>query len=124
MTFSREAEFLYPYAGVSVGWAINHYFPDGWSSFFSFIIIRMMRYMPTGQASSAAMLKNPLASAPSDIPKSVIAAIRSSGAAQHRAIVSPPLSHPFFFIEQTAVFSVAPTSWRVGNSSVREMSFD
>src|SRR5262249_62434766 len=63
--------------------------------FFSFVIIRIMRYTPTGHASSAATFKKPLARAPKDIPKSAIAPTSRRGAAQHMVIGSTPLSQPF-----------------------------
>jgi hypothetical protein len=84
----------------------------------SFVIIRIMRYMPTGQASSAAKLKKPLARAPSESPNKANAAMRRRGAAQHIAIVSPPLSHPLPCILQLAVSVSVPTAAPDGFSEV------
>lgn len=78
----------------------------------SFIIIRIIRNMPIGQANSAKRLRAPLASAPKERPKNAIAAKRSSGAAQQIAMPRTPLSHPFPGIGQAAgpsvVFTIAP----------------
>ncbi len=84
----------------------------------SLVIIRIMRYMPTGQASSAAKLKKPLARAPSEIPNKENAAMRRRGAAQHIAIVSPPLSRPLPCILQLAVSVSVPTAAPDGFSEV------
>jgi hypothetical protein len=61
----------------------------------SFIIIRIIRYMPTGQASNATILSKLLpiaANEPKVGPKKETAARTSSGAAQHAAIMSISLS--------------------------------
>ncbi|HEX6174333.1 MAG TPA: hypothetical protein VF089_09980 [Candidatus Binatia bacterium] len=70
--------------------------------FLSCIIILIIRYMPTGQASSAKELSAPLAIAPRENPKTAIAAKRSSGAAQQIAMPIGPLTQLFPCIGQAA----------------------
>ena len=76
----------------------------------AFITIRIMKYIPSGQARIAASLKNPLAIAPIDSPKNASAPTARSGAAQHMAIGSTPLSNPFPCILQATESFSASTS--------------
>src|SRR5207253_252427 len=65
----------------------------------SFVIIRIIRNIPTGHASKATILTKPLptsASEPNAAPRNGMAAKSSSGAAQQTTIMSMPLSVLFF----------------------------
>jgi hypothetical protein len=92
---SLRKELLRLAAEQSARLAIDSNFSRHGFHFLSFIIIRIMKYIPNGQASTAPRVSNPLAIAPTDRPKSEIAATRSSGAPQHIAIPSGPVSRPF-----------------------------
>jgi hypothetical protein len=65
-------------------------------------MLRIMKYIPTGQASRAAKLRAPLAIAPKDKPNNETAAKSKSGAPQQIAIQPAPLSHRFPCIEHAA----------------------
>src|SRR3989338_844900 len=80
--------------------------------------IRIMKYMPTGHARTAARLRVPVAIAPRETPKSEIAATRRSGTPQQTAIPSGPLSHPLPCIGQAAdpssLFTTTPVGFSAG----------
>ena len=91
--------------------------------FVTVVIIRIIRYMPTGQASNATMLSKPLPTPATESDQTArkgLAVRRSNGAAQHTNIMSIPLSVLFFCACGAPGF---PTSWlAVSPNSYRLLS--